>query len=538
MFGATLLAPMASSALAQGGPQPDPLPGNRPPQEPIFPPGPWGACLVGCPRDPVEPWVLETTFFCHSACEALALVDYDCSALDQKRLMYYGPEWQLLEELVDEAYQASPGIDRHAQYVWGVRYIDDIVSTRQDYDPSAEDGPEVVTFHLTDAQFSTVAIVDTAATVLERVSFTAYGVARHQWRADLNGDGAVDGADQGILLGTYGTSIGDAGYLSEADLNLDGVVDGADMGILLGNYQGALAPGVLSSPLVDNHVGFDGYLFAAETQAYLVRLRWYLPPLGRWAQRDAAEYLDGMNLYGFVRSDPVSRLDSTGLQERGIELRQDWDLKRKLESGQGTGVGAPPFVSNAASACSKTGWMPRNRNQCTYGPTVRYAADFTVYDRDPRKGRCDCDPHVIVNLGKGLGPGGACNARFSWPIDCVCRAMPDDRYSACVRGCIRCIFDQSGTAPSLEEHEWCFDQCNPSTGPIGLLAWKELMEKLDRAIHCCAKRQGILLGPGTGQPGGPKNAVGPPRRFNCDGCGFGPTRPIDCTGIRIIEGRR
>lgn len=47
---------------------------------------------------------------------------------------------------------------------------------------------------------------------------------------DLNGDGLVDGADLGILLGDWG-----AGGVP-ADLNGDGLVDGADLGILLGNW--------------------------------------------------------------------------------------------------------------------------------------------------------------------------------------------------------------------------------------------------------------------------------------------------------------
>jgi hypothetical protein len=44
--------------------------------------------------------------------------------------------------------------------------------------------------------------------------------------ADLNGDGAVDGADLGLLLAAWGSS-------SPGDLNGDGTVDGADLGLLL-----------------------------------------------------------------------------------------------------------------------------------------------------------------------------------------------------------------------------------------------------------------------------------------------------------------
>ncbi|MCH2160797.1 MAG: hypothetical protein MK085_02870, partial [Phycisphaerales bacterium] len=49
-------------------------------------------------------------------------------------------------------------------------------------------------------------------------------------RADLNADGAVDGADLGLLLAEWGSG------RSIADLNRDGAVDGADLGLLLGAY--------------------------------------------------------------------------------------------------------------------------------------------------------------------------------------------------------------------------------------------------------------------------------------------------------------
>ena len=49
--------------------------------------------------------------------------------------------------------------------------------------------------------------------------------------ADLNNDGRVDGTDQGILFGAFGTD--DA----IADLNGDGIVDSADLGILLSNWS-------------------------------------------------------------------------------------------------------------------------------------------------------------------------------------------------------------------------------------------------------------------------------------------------------------
>ncbi|MFO0874107.1 MAG: hypothetical protein U0575_09070 [Phycisphaerales bacterium] len=47
---------------------------------------------------------------------------------------------------------------------------------------------------------------------------------------DLNGDGVVNGADLGIMLGAWGTSGG--------DLNGDGTTDGGDLGLLLGAWTG------------------------------------------------------------------------------------------------------------------------------------------------------------------------------------------------------------------------------------------------------------------------------------------------------------
>jgi hypothetical protein len=46
--------------------------------------------------------------------------------------------------------------------------------------------------------------------------------------ADIDRNGVVDGADLGVLIGTWGTPI--------TDLNGDGTTDGADLGILLGTW--------------------------------------------------------------------------------------------------------------------------------------------------------------------------------------------------------------------------------------------------------------------------------------------------------------
>ena len=49
---------------------------------------------------------------------------------------------------------------------------------------------------------------------------------------DINGDGIINGADLGSMLGAWGTCSDPADC--PADLNGDGIVNGADLGLLLG----------------------------------------------------------------------------------------------------------------------------------------------------------------------------------------------------------------------------------------------------------------------------------------------------------------
>jgi RHS repeat-associated protein len=237
-------------------------------------------------------------------------------ALDDMRVHLYDASWRLLESRIDTDFdpnETSPDFEEHAQLVWGLRYIDDIVSTRRDFNPAEEDGAEVRMFHATDAQFSSVAVLLDNGSLLERVAYSPYGVARHQWPADASGDGAVNSADLSIVLSSYG-SIAGTTYRSEADFNRDGDgdVDAADLAAVL-SYAAALPEGALSSAGIANRTGYCGYRFAPETEMYLARNRWNSPPLGRWIERDPLGYVDGMNLNLAFLASPVSVFDPTGL---------------------------------------------------------------------------------------------------------------------------------------------------------------------------------------------------------------------------------
>jgi hypothetical protein len=59
-------------------------------------------------------------------------------------------------------------------------------------------------------------------------------VGRPSAPSDLNGDGAVDGADLGQLLAEWGAC---AKACCSGDLNFDGIIDGADLGLLLSAWN-------------------------------------------------------------------------------------------------------------------------------------------------------------------------------------------------------------------------------------------------------------------------------------------------------------
>jgi hypothetical protein len=85
--------------------------------------------------------------------------------------MYYNHNWQLLEEHIDDDFDDLEGFDpnRHMQYIWGMRYIDDIVLRRQD--SNLDDTLDKTWYHCTDTLFSTVVILDHTAKLVERVSY-------------------------------------------------------------------------------------------------------------------------------------------------------------------------------------------------------------------------------------------------------------------------------------------------------------------------------------------------------------------------------
>ncbi len=85
-------------------------------------------------------------------------------------------------------------------------------------------------------------------------------------------------------------------------------------------YQG-------SSSTVGNPYLFTGRRLDDETGLYYYRARYYSSTLGRFLQHDPLGYTEGMNLYEYVGSNPISFNDPFGLRRRretGFCLKHDW----------------------------------------------------------------------------------------------------------------------------------------------------------------------------------------------------------------------
>jgi len=170
----------------------------------------------------------------------------------------------------------------YAQYVWSPRYVDTPIVRFRDMngDGDFDDTEDETLYYLTDANHNVTALVDTDGKVVERYLYDAYG-RRHV----VNGDEGVDP---------------DGGEMAEWTLDPDNVSD------------------------VSNEILYAGYRYDPETALHQVRHRYYHADLGRFVTRDPDGYVDGMNLYQYCGSGPVSATDPMGTDYIRVERGQVW----------------------------------------------------------------------------------------------------------------------------------------------------------------------------------------------------------------------
>ncbi|MEP1644444.1 RHS repeat-associated core domain-containing protein, partial [Rhodopirellula bahusiensis] len=173
--------------------------------------------------------------------------EYTSGTLDQTRQYYFTEDWQCVEEHVDTTSMPR----RH--YVWGMRYIDDLVLRDRDITPSGGLMSERL-YYLPDANWNTTAVVSDSGSVQERYEYDPYGNLR------------VFAAD----------------YTPRSS----------------SNYA--------------VHYTYTSRECAPAAGLYYFRNRWYDALLGRFSSRDPIGYVDGLSLYRIYIA--LSRVDPTGMQ--------------------------------------------------------------------------------------------------------------------------------------------------------------------------------------------------------------------------------
>jgi RHS repeat-associated protein len=173
---------------------------------------------------------------------------YTAGVLFETRHYYYTDphRWQVVEERLDTSTNAE------RQFVWGLRYIDDLVLRDRDTTGS---GPLNERFYgMQDPNWNMNAMVNSAGVVEERYSYNAYGTVT-------------------FLTGFFAFR---------------------------------------TASLFAWETLYAGYRLDSETLLYAVRNRTFDPLLG-WLQRDPLGVSAGLNLFEYVHSNPFIGLDPSGL---------------------------------------------------------------------------------------------------------------------------------------------------------------------------------------------------------------------------------
>jgi len=189
---------------------------------------------------------------------------YTGGELDETRHFYYNHQWQCLEERVD----ASTKADR--QFVWGLRYIDDLCLRDRNADGQPQTGDlgksasglEERLYALQDPNWNLVALSDTSGTIQERYTYQAYGKPT-------------------VLTGAFASR---------------------------------------SSSTYAWQILYAGYRWDPEVAWYHVRHRNLLSHLGRWDRRDPLECEDTGSVYLYVGANPVQDVDPHGQQTGVVEI--------------------------------------------------------------------------------------------------------------------------------------------------------------------------------------------------------------------------
>jgi RHS repeat-associated protein len=181
---------------------------------------------------------------------------YADGTLSEVRHSYYNSNWQELEQRAVTTLTTAPWSQSPvSQYIWGLRYIDDLVLRDRDTSTTPDGMLEERLYALQDGNWNVVTLVDTTGEVAERYTYSAYGAA--------------------TAITPEHSLLGDSRY--------------------------------------DWEYLFSGRQYDIETVLAYYRARYYHHVLGVFVSVDPIRYAGGNNWYEYVHNQPTVAVDSTGL---------------------------------------------------------------------------------------------------------------------------------------------------------------------------------------------------------------------------------
>jgi RHS repeat-associated protein len=166
-------------------------------------------------------------------------------------------------------------------------------------------------------------------------------VRTYVWGTDLSGSLTGAGGVGGLLKVTYyGSTTTNAFVGFDGNGNVAALVDAAN-GTVAARYEyGPFAEPIrLTGPMAKvNPIRFSTKYTDAESGLLYYGYRYYNPSTGRWLSRDPLGEDGGRNLYGFVRNNPLNRVDFLGLWATGDHLGLTESSFMDSINGLGTAV--------------------------------------------------------------------------------------------------------------------------------------------------------------------------------------------------------
>jgi RHS repeat-associated protein len=192
-----------------------------------------------------------------------------------------------------QANKDTPAASAKFQYVWDIRYVHAAVLRDEDTDSGGDctdEGSERL-YYTQDANFNVTALVETDGDVIERYVYDPYGkrtIYDDDWSDEI----------------TWANS-------------------------------------------KKNEILYTGHRLNPESGLYYAGARYYDPVLGCWISWDWTGYADSMNLYAYVSSSPLTRIDPLGLMEK-------FDTPEKIRKQLGATIEDPSKAVGAGEISTST----------------------------------------------------------------------------------------------------------------------------------------------------------------------------------------